>query len=94
MRRFSILYEAVVITGGQKTIEHFDLNVEIGKDLEKHLVDYLAENQPAVTLVKMLSVMLDHKCVACRFDEPGQSPHMEAGGCLEYVKIARAESDW
>jgi hypothetical protein len=93
MSALVVIYEAVVIADGQKSIEQFAVDAVLSKNLEEHLADYIAKNQPEMTLVKTLSVMLDHKCIACRFGELGQSAHMEEDGCLDSAKRSRNDSE-
>lgn len=84
-----LVYTAVVVEGGQNPrVDTFEIPFKVGKDLEAYLADYLEENCPGVTLLKVVSVRVEYSCAGCRHEEPGQLAHMYEGGCL-YQKRAR-----
>lgn len=88
MSDFIVVYEVATRRGNSDPViwsVEMDLHLTgsdncIGKDLQEILNKYLAaENWQ---LIKLLSIKIEKKCWGCRNDRPGQSDHMEVGGCL------------
>lgn len=87
-----LVYTAAVMECGEPRVDTFEIPITIGKDLDAHLADHIGENCPGVTLLKVVSVRIEHTCVGCQYDEPGQLAHMEEGGCLHQKRARGSDS--